>query len=102
MLLPRKVVREGLLHPDRDVRDAALRLFCGPCHRDPDAMPVVIQSIKAFGWEEAFSGSSSLCLAALTQTAPTVDWLIENLSNQEQLQSLIAAFAKITMISSVI
>src|SRR5438094_384077 len=100
-MLPQKRMREGLLRRDRDVRDAALQFFSGPCRSDPGAMAVVIQCVEALGWEQAFSCSSYSYLPGLTQTGATIDWLLGQLANQESRQYMTAAQAKNAVIASV-
>ncbi len=54
MLLPAEKVKAAILHADQDVREAAVYYFAHSFSSDPTIMPVVIQAIVRFGFEQAF------------------------------------------------
>ena len=70
----RRRVKEGILHADQDVRDAAANFFGKAFSSDPTVMPLVIQAIERCGFDDAFSTHSFL--KNLVQTDETVSWLI--------------------------
>ena len=54
MRLTADQVKQGILHPEQLVRDVALRYFSESFSPDPTIMPVAIQAIETYGWEDAF------------------------------------------------
>ena len=60
MRLPADKVKEAILHADQDVRDAAVYYFADSFSSDPAIMPLVIQAIDKFGFENAFDIYSAL------------------------------------------
>ena len=50
MRLSAEQVKQGIVHPERIVRDCALRYFSESISGDPTAMPLAIQAIEACGW----------------------------------------------------
>ncbi len=73
MRLPVEKMKEAILHPNREVREAAVYYFSRSCSGDPTIMPLAIQSIELYGLEsfEIFT-----FLGNLVQTNATVAWLI--------------------------
>src|SRR4051812_48031281 len=100
MLLPLDDVRHGLLHSDRDVRDAVADFFSTNEIRDPDVMPLVMQCIDDLSWHEAFSNYDFLPYVA--QSKESVDWLIGRLpsllSSQHGMKEHVAAAIRATVI----
>lgn len=48
-------IKEAILHPDLDVRDAAIRYFHSSTSPDRTLMPLAIQAIERYGRTDAFS-----------------------------------------------
>jgi len=82
MRLPADKVKEAILHADQDVREAAAYYFGNSYSSDPTIMPLVIQAIEKFGFDNAFETYSFL--EDLVQTDDTVRWLIQQLSKLGQ------------------
>jgi hypothetical protein len=77
MRAPEDRIQEALLHPDPQVRELALEHF-GHAHRsDPHILPLVVQAIQKYGWQEAFA--SLELLDNLSQTGETISWLLDEL-----------------------
>lgn len=74
MRLPEDKIKQGILHPERDVRDAVVFYFAHSFSPDPSLMPLVIQAIEKYGWTEAFEFYSFL--DDLVQTDETLLWLL--------------------------
>jgi hypothetical protein len=70
-------IKEAILHPDLDVRDAALRYFYSSTSADHGLMPLAIRAIERYGRTKAFSFTHYLNL--LPQTEQTVGWVITEL-----------------------
>ena len=68
-----KESRKRFLHPDRDVRDAAVNYFAQSHSNDPTVMPLVIQAKQLYGLD-AFSTFSFLI--DLAQNSETFEWII--------------------------
>ena len=77
MRLPVEKVKEAILHPDQDVRSAAVYYFSRSHSTDPTIMPLVIQTVEKYGWGHAFGTHSFL--EDLTQSDETIRWLVQEL-----------------------
>ncbi len=75
-------IRDALLHPDLDVRDAAVRYFYSSTARDPALMPRAIEAIEQYGRIEAFSLTHPLNV--WPQTDATIGWVIAELQSEFQ------------------
>ncbi|HYH64986.1 MAG TPA: SEC-C metal-binding domain-containing protein [Urbifossiella sp.] len=75
--LPAERVREGLLHPEREVRRTALRYFTEAFWRDPAVMATVIEAVKRYGRKEAFE--YGFAGGNLGQSAESVRWAVGEL-----------------------
>ena len=73
MRLSAERIKEAILHPDRDVRDAAVNYFAQSHSDDPTVMPLVIQAKQLYGLD-AFSTFSFLI--DLVQTSESFEWII--------------------------
>jgi hypothetical protein len=74
---PEAKIKEAILHPDLDVRDAAIRYFYSSTNLDHTLMPLAIQAIERFGRTNAFSFTHYLNL--LPQTEQTIGWVLAEL-----------------------
>jgi HEAT repeat protein len=74
MRLPAEKIKEAILDPDREVREAAVFYFADAHSPDPTIMPLVIQAIDQFGLD-AFSIYSF----DLAQTSDTLAWLMQEI-----------------------
>jgi hypothetical protein len=77
MRLPESDIKAALLHPDRFVRDLALHYFADSFSRDPAIMPLVMEAIERFGWDNAFE--YFYIAQNLVQTDETLSWLVGQL-----------------------
>ena len=78
MRLSAEQVKQGIVHPERIVRDCAIRYFSESFSDDPTVMPLAIQAIETHGWDDAFEYHH--CLDHLVQTEETLLWLIDRLN----------------------
>jgi hypothetical protein len=89
MRLSSEKVKQGLLHADREIRSEAAYYFSRSYSRDPTVLPMAIQAIEQFGWEQAFE--SYTFLGDLVQTDATLLWFIgklealENPANEDEI-----------------
>jgi hypothetical protein len=82
MRLSHDQIKQGILHPAREVRDAAAYYFGNSFSPDPTIMPLVIQAIEERGWDDAFGMYSFL--GDLVQTEETLRWAIARLGQRGQ------------------
>jgi hypothetical protein len=75
MRLPEDKIKQAILHPEREVREIAVRYFSESFRPDQDVMPLVIQAVEIYGWREAVS--SYLLHKGLAQTDETLLWILE-------------------------
>lgn len=98
MRLSPEQVKQGFLHSDREIRFEAAYYFSRSYSRDPSVLPLVIQAIEHFGWEQAFESYNFL--KDLVQTDATLLWFIgklealENPENEEQV-SIVSTCRKV-------
>ncbi len=77
MRLPEAKIKQAILHPESEVRLTAVDYFAGSESCDPEVMPLVIQAVEEYGRDSSFR---LLRYAEnLVQTAATLDWLIDEL-----------------------
>lgn len=76
MRLSTDKIKEAILHPDQDVREAAVFYFSQSCSHDPTIMPLAIQAFDRYGLD-AFDVYSFM--EGLVQTDDTVAWLIKEI-----------------------
>ena len=74
MRLPEDKIKQAILHPDLDVREAAIRYFYDSTTPDHTLMPLAIEAIETYGRTGAFSHTHYLNL--LPQTEQTLAWVI--------------------------
>lgn len=98
MRLSSEQVKQGLLHSDQSIRTEAAYYFSRSYTSDPSLLPMAIQAIEQFGWEQAFE--SYTFLKDLVQTDATLQWLIgklealESPANEEQV-SIVSSCRKV-------
>ena len=80
MRLTADQVKQGVLHPERLVRDATVRYFSQAFSDDPTVMPLAIKAVEIHGWADAFEFSWEI--GRLAQTEETLVWLIDQLGQQ--------------------
>ncbi len=85
MRAPEATIKDALLSADPQVRELALEHF-GHGHRDdPHVMPLVVQAIQRYGWQEAFA--SLELLDNLPQTHETIGWFLDELDRLGEPQT---------------
>ena len=77
MRLSVEQIKQGIVHPERIVRNCAVRYFSDSFSDDRTAMPLAIQAVETYGWDDAFEYPH--CLSKLAQTEETLLWLIARL-----------------------
>jgi hypothetical protein len=74
-------IKAGIVHPDRDVRDAAVMYFSRSACRDPSILPLAIQAIEKYGWEGAFIVPSAV--EGLPLSEETLPWILRQLERDD-------------------
>lgn len=77
MRLSEEQIRQGILHPNVDVRFECLHYFAEGDGRDTDVMPVAIEALEQFGRTTAFRYIHPI--AELPQTSATIQWVVREL-----------------------
>ena len=85
MRLSTEQVKQGIVHPERLVRDSALRYFSESFSDDASVMPLATQAIETHGWDNAFEYTH--LLDSLAQTDGTLQWLIDRLNKMGRPQT---------------
>ena len=80
MRLSEDKIKQGILHPDPEVRAMAIRYFSDAFSQDPTVMPLVIQAIEKYDWRTGICGSAFR--AGLVQTDETLTWLLQELGRE--------------------
>ena len=78
-------IKQGINHSARSVRNACLAYFVDSFSSDPDVMPLVIQAIEKYGWDDAFD--MDRVFGDLAQTEDTVVWAIDQLQRRGRTQN---------------
>ncbi len=71
-------IKQGILHPDRAVRNIAVRYFSESFSPDQSVMPLVIQAVETYGWRDAVS--AYMLRHGLAQTDETLRWILSELA----------------------
>lgn len=77
MRLSEEKIKQGILHPDRDVRDAAAIYFSRSACRDTSVLPLAIQAIEKYGWQHTFIVSSAI--EGLPLSDENLSWVLKEL-----------------------
>jgi hypothetical protein len=77
MRLSTEKIKQGLLHPDRDVRDAVAIYFSRSACRDTSILPLAIQAIEKYGWQHTFIVPSAI--EGLPLSDETLLWVLKEL-----------------------
>ena len=85
MRLTQEQIQRGILYPEQMVRDVAMRYFSESFSDDPTVMPLAIEAVEAYGWENSFGFPHTL--AGLAQTEDTLLWVIDQLNRQGRPES---------------
>ncbi len=75
MRLSEEKIKLGILHSDRDVRDAAAMYFSRSACRDTSILPIAIQAIEKYGWQHTFIVSSAI--EGLPLSDETLFWVLK-------------------------
>ena len=77
MRLPIENIKLGILHSDAEIRLTSVNYFADSFSLDPRVMPIVIQAVEKYRLRSSFSLLRKS--QQLVQSAPTLDWLINQL-----------------------
>ena len=81
MRLHEERIKQGILHPEKDVRSEAVLYFSRSETADDSIMPVAIQAIEQYGWDEAFS--TPACITGLPLNDSTLPWVLAELQRED-------------------
>lgn len=90
MRLPESKIKQAVLHPDSEVRYAAVEYFSQSYSQDTTVMPLVIEAAKRYRWQNAYLFIG--CASTLPQTVETVRWIFNELNSRKINQKEIDQF----------
>jgi hypothetical protein len=80
MRLSEDKIKQGILHPDADVRLMAVKYFADSFSKDPTVMPLLIEAIEKYDWRSGVGHVRDL--TELVQTDQTLNWLLQELAHE--------------------
>ena len=80
MRLSEDKIKRAILHPEKEIRDTAIRYFYSATNADPALMPLAIESLEKYGRAKAFTFTHYLNV--LPQTEQTIEWVIAELGRK--------------------
>ena len=86
MRTPESKIKEGILHPKKEIRLHAVGYFADARCKDESIMPLVIQAVEKYGREMGFRILRDA--ERLPQTEATVDWLTNELRRDYDLSDV--------------
>lgn len=81
MRLSEELIKQGILHSDREVRSEAVLYFSRSNSIDDSILPLAIQAIEQFGWDKAFSVTA--CIMGLPLNDATLPWVLAQLQHED-------------------
>ncbi len=79
-------IKQAILHPEEEIRVTALAYFTERHNQDETVMPLVIEAVQKYGRDTAFTILRRA--DSLTQTEATVEWLVDELSRNVDLEDV--------------
>jgi len=76
-------IKQGIKHSARSVRNASIAYFTDSFSTGPDIMPLVIEAIETYGWDDVFD-LYYFSSETLPQTEATLLWVIDQIERWEQ------------------
>jgi hypothetical protein len=81
MRLHEELIKQGILHPEQDVRSEAVLYFSRSYTHDDSILPLAIQAIEQHGWDEAFTIAS--CITGLPLNDATLPWVLAQIQHDD-------------------
>ena len=81
MRLHEELIKQGILHPDADVRSEAVLHFSRSHTSDASVMSLAIQAIEEHGWDKAFT--TAACITGLPLNDATLAWVLAQLQHKD-------------------
>ena len=81
MRLHEELIKQGILHPEKDVRTEALLYFSRSYANDESILPLAISAIEQYGWDEAFTVAA--CITGLPLSDATLPWVLAQLQHED-------------------
>ena len=81
MRLSEELIKQGILHAEKDVRSKSVLYFSRSYTHDTSIMPLAIQAVGQHGWDEAFSVAT--CITGLPLNDATLPWVLEQLQQED-------------------
>ncbi|MGO9111198.1 MAG: SEC-C metal-binding domain-containing protein [Thermoguttaceae bacterium] len=81
MRLHEELIKQGILHSEPDVRSEAVLYFSRSYTHDPSILPLVIEAIERYGWDDAFE--VPYCISGLPLNDATLSWVLAQLQHKD-------------------
>ena len=81
MRLHEEIIKEGILHAEKDVRNEAVLYFSRSYTHDNSVLPLAIQAVEQHGWDEAFA--VAFCITGLPLNDATLPWVLAQLQHED-------------------
>ena len=85
MRLHEELIKQGILHPQQDVRSEAVLYFSRSYTHDDSILPLAIRAIEQYGWDKAFSVAA--CITGLPLNDATLSWVLAQLQHEDAKKS---------------
>jgi len=80
MRLHEEIIKQAILHPEKDVRSEAILYFSRSYTDDDSVLPLAVEAVEQYGWDEAFSVAS--CMTGLPLNDATLPWVLAQLQHE--------------------
>ena len=81
MRLSQEKIKAGILHADQAVRDAAARHFSQSYTCDTSILPLAVEAVQRYGWDNAFLTPCSMARLPLDETS--LSWVLEEIKRKK-------------------
>lgn len=84
MRLNEELIKQAILHPDQDVRTDAVLYFSRSNTSDDSILPLAIQAIEQYDWDNAFTVAA--CVSGLPLNDTTLPWVLKQLQLEDVMK----------------
>jgi hypothetical protein len=81
MRLSQDLIKQAILHPERDIRTEAVLYFSRSYTSDDSILPLAIEAIERYGWDNAFDVAAVITRLPLNDA--TLPWVLAQLHNED-------------------
>ena len=81
MRLSQEKIKAGILHSSQAVRDAAARHFSESYTCDTSLLPLAVEAVQRYGWDNAFLWPNSMALLPVDESG--LSWVLEEIERKK-------------------